>query len=74
MNIDTAEISDLCAELRERGCAVVCFAPDELRGADRINLEDRMTEYGWDVIDSLATEPIEDEWLDDDSDDEKEGD
>lgn len=49
-------IADLCAELRDQGCAVVCFVPDELRGADPDHVEDRLVEIGWDVIDSLATE------------------
>jgi hypothetical protein len=53
---DSKNISVLCAELRAIGCAVVCFTPQELRGADPDHVEDRLVEIGWDVIDSLAVE------------------
>ena len=50
------KIADLCAELRDQGCAVVCFVPDELRGADPSDVEDRLVELGWDVIDAFSEE------------------
>ena len=53
--------------LRDLGCAVVCFVPEELRGADPDHIEDRLVEVGWDVIDALATEedpnaPTDEDW------------
>lgn len=46
--------------LMDMGCATVVFLPEELRGADPTEVENLMIEHGWDVIDSLATEPVED--------------
>ena len=43
-------------EVRSEGFAVVIFNPEELRGANQNQVEDRLIELGWDVIDSLATE------------------
>ena len=56
MNQSKNTIADLCAELREQGCAVICFTPDELRGADPLDVEDRLVELGWDVIDAYSEE------------------
>lgn len=60
MNLSDLNIVDLLKELRGRGCAVVCFVPDELLGADPDHVEDRLVELGWDVIDHLKTEEDED--------------
>lgn len=46
--------------LRSKGYAVITFSRTELRGADPSEVEDRLTELGWDVIDRAATEPDED--------------
>ena len=56
------KVFDLCRKIRHAGYAVVCFTPDELRGADPDHVEDRLVEIGWDVIDALATEPREGEF------------
>lgn len=45
------------ALMRERGAAVVVFTPSELRGASVSRVEDRMIEFGWECIDSLAAWP-----------------
>lgn len=59
-------INDLCKQLRDLGCAVVCFVPDELQGASPEDVENQLIEFGWGVIDSLATEkndePTDEEW------------
>ena len=48
--------------LEEAGCCVVVFTPEELRGAPVDYVADRLTEYGWDVIDDLAAyDPKEEE-------------
>jgi hypothetical protein len=47
-------------QLRKMGYAVVAFTPEELRGADPDNVEDRLVELGWDVIAVMATEPDQD--------------
>ena len=47
---------DSVTELRDSGYAVVIFSPDELRGAAPDQVEDRMIEVGWDIIDSLSHE------------------
>lgn len=46
--------------LMNMGCVTVVFLPEELRGADPIKVENRLIEQGWDIIDALATEPVED--------------
>jgi hypothetical protein len=56
-----SEIFALCVKMQRLGYAVVCFTPEELRGADPDHVQDRLVELGWDVIDALATEPREDE-------------
>ena len=48
---NTSEIAALCAALRRLDCAVVCFTPEELNGADPDELEDILVEKGWDLID-----------------------
>ena len=40
--------------LAERGHCVVVFTPEELRGAEPTDVETRLIELGWDVIDTLA--------------------
>jgi predicted fused transcriptional regulator/phosphomethylpyrimidine kinase len=47
-------------QLRKMGYAVVAFTPEELRGADPDNVEDRLVELGWDVIAVMATDPDQD--------------
>ena len=39
--------------LKDRGYALIVWTPDELQTADPTAVEDRCTEFGWDVIDSL---------------------
>lgn len=56
------KVFELCAKMRHAGYAVVCFTPEELRGADPDHVEDRLVELGWDVIDNLANEPREGEF------------
>lgn len=58
---DISKIVELSRELAAMGCAVVLFTKEELRGANPDHVEDRLVELGWDVIDSLATEPREGE-------------
>jgi len=55
------DIAALCAALRELGCAVACFTPEELNGAPPEEVEDIMVERGWDVIDYYMPKPIEEE-------------
>ena len=61
-----SKVFELCAKMRHLGYAVVCFTPDELRGANPDHVEDRLVELGWDVIDTLATDakdlPTEEDW------------
>jgi hypothetical protein len=57
-----SEIFALCVKMERLGYAVVCFTPEELRGADPGHVQDRLVELGWDVIDTLATEPREGEF------------
>jgi len=58
---DMSKVVDLCRQLEAMGCVVVVFTPEELRGANPSHVEDRLVELGWDVIDTLATEPREGE-------------
>jgi len=51
------QATEYLRQLRKMGYAVVAFTPEELRGADPDHVEDRLIELGWDVIDSLSTEP-----------------
>ena len=57
-----SEIFALCVKMQRLGYAVICFTPEELRGADPDHVQDRLVELGWDVIDTLATEPREGEF------------
>ncbi len=50
---------DMIDALRKQGYVVVAFHPDYLRDANPSYVEDRLTELGWDVIDSLANEESE---------------
>ena len=56
-----SEIFALCVKMQRLGYAVVCFTPEELRGANPDHVQDRLVELGWEVIDTLATEPREGE-------------
>jgi hypothetical protein len=58
---DMSKIVEAVRVLEGLGCAVVIFTPEELRGANSSHVEDRLVELGWDVIDTLATEPREGE-------------
>ena len=50
------EVSAL-KSLRDKGYAVVVFSPDELRGADKDDVEQDLVLAGWDVIDAHAKFP-----------------
>jgi hypothetical protein len=41
------------ADLRDEGCAICIFTPEEIRNASPTRLEDRLCELGWEVIDDL---------------------
>lgn len=41
-------------KFRAAGHAVVIFNPEELRGAPADDVEERLVELGWDVIDALG--------------------
>ena len=56
-----SEIFALCVKMQHLGYAVICFTPEELRGAKPSKVEERLVELGWEVIDDLATEPREGE-------------
>jgi hypothetical protein len=55
------KVFELCTKMRHAGYAVICFTPEELRGANPDHVEDRLVELGWDVIDAAATLPREGE-------------
>ena len=57
---NTKQAVEHLRQLRKMGYAVVAFTPEELRGADPDQVEDRMVELGWDVIAAIATEPDQD--------------
>ena len=44
-------------QLRDEGYAIVVFTPDELGDACPDDVESRLIELGWDVIDTLRQEP-----------------
>ena len=52
-------MSKTVSELRAEGHAVVIFNPTELRGANSEQVEDRLIELGWEIIEVYATEPAE---------------
>ena len=56
-----SKVFELCVKMQRLGYAVVCFTPEELRGANTDHVQDRLVELGWDVIDTLATKPREGE-------------
>ena len=43
---------EVIRRLRQEGCAVVIFLPEEIRDASSEDVEDRMTEAGWQVIET----------------------
>jgi hypothetical protein len=61
-----SKVFELCTKMRHLGYAVICFTPEELRGANPDHVEDRLVELGWDVINDLATDandlPTEEDW------------
>ena len=50
------EATKVIRKLRDAGCAVTVFTPDELEGADPSTVEDMMVERGWNAIDTLKEE------------------
>ena len=48
--------ADTVKTLRAAGYAVVVFNPEELAGASRNRVEDRLVELGWEVISDLKPE------------------
>lgn len=46
--------------MRERGFCVVVFTPEELEGVDPDYVEDKLLEFGWDVINNATEEEDED--------------
>jgi hypothetical protein len=48
-------------ELRNMGFAVVVFNPDELDGVSPDGVEDRLIEYGWDVIEMSSDKGMRDD-------------
>jgi hypothetical protein len=59
--IDMSKIVEHSRAIEAMGCCVIVFTPEELRGANPNKVEERLVELGWDVIDTLATEPREGE-------------
>ena len=49
----TDEMLDAIQLLRDAGCAVVAFDPDELEGVKPSHVEMQMCITGWDVIEAL---------------------
>lgn len=47
---------DMLADLRDRGFAVIVWAPDELGSAPPDRVKTRCIEQGWDTIDYLQGE------------------
>jgi len=56
---NTKQAVEHLRQLHKMGYAVVAFTPEELHGADPNHVENRLIELGWDVIDSLSTEPYD---------------
>ena len=46
--------------LRDQGYAVVLFNPEELAGAPADDIESRMCDAGWDIIDYLTDDDDDD--------------
>ena len=67
---NTKQAVEYLRQLHKMGYAVVAFTPEELRGANPDHVEDRLVEYGWDVINSIAQDiqserlavPSEEDW------------
>lgn len=51
---DMTELLKHTRALRDLGCAVAVFTPEELRGADPDDVEDHMIQRGSEAIDYLA--------------------
>jgi len=47
------------ADMRKRGFCLTIFTPEELQGANPDQVEDRLVELGWEVIDCLKEEDDE---------------
>lgn len=50
------EWMDTIRAMRDRGWAVIIFAPDELEAADRDEFEERLADRGLDMIDDMQPE------------------
>lgn len=67
---NTKQAVEYLRQLRKMGYAVVAFTPEELRGANPDHVEDRLIEYGWDVIHLIAEDiaserlsgPTDEDW------------
>ena len=67
---EMSKIVEHSRALEEMGCVVVVFTPEELRGANPDHVQDRLIEYGWEVIGDIAEDndterlvkPSEEEW------------
>ena len=49
------ELFEAIRKLRDYGCAVVVFTPEELEEAMPDRVEDRLIELGWEVIHDLKS-------------------
>lgn len=56
-NIECATVSELVRALRDKGCAVTIFSPNELRGMDAQDMQDALVDFG----ESLLPEDAEEE-------------
>ncbi len=56
---DMVELLKHTKALRDMGCAVAVFTPEELRGADPDNVEDLMIQRGSEAIDYLADDEVD---------------
>ena len=67
---DFSKIAEHLRALEDMGCSVVIFTPEELRGANPDHVQERLIEYGWEVIGDIAEDidterlvkPSEEEW------------
>jgi hypothetical protein len=61
MTMTTADWA-VIKKFRDGGHAIVVFNPVQLGGAPADDVEDRLVELGWDVIDALRTDQGEGEY------------
>jgi hypothetical protein len=55
----TDEQQRVIRELRNEGCAVIVWTPEELEGASAKHVQDRSIEVGWSIIDALKSVEFE---------------